>query len=182
MKVLFYAMLLLVTLEARATEVYRLDPVQTQVSFNVKRFGIPWVSAWFSDLSGAFVLDREGQDSRIDVVVRSASVHCWSSYWSAFLRSPGWLNTARFPEMVYRSSEVEFTDGSHALVHGQLSLHGQTRPVDLQVAGLECAGDAPKTCRFNGSAQIHRSEFGLPHGFWTGGDKVEILVHGAALP
>ncbi len=95
--------------DARAAEVYKLDPAQTRVAFDVKRFGIPWVRAWFQDLSGDFVVDREGPDSRIDVVVHAASVHCWKFLLERLLlRSPGWLNTERFPEMVYRSTQVQF--------------------------------------------------------------------------
>src|SRR5579862_6690534 len=65
-KVLCCALLALLALDARAAEVYKLDPAQTRVAFDVKRFGIPWVRAWFQDLSGDFVVDREGPDSRID--------------------------------------------------------------------------------------------------------------------
>jgi polyisoprenoid-binding protein YceI len=174
-KVLVCAVLVLLAQDAQAAEVYKLDPAQTRVGFDVKRFGIPWVRAWFQDLSGDFVVDRKGQGSRIDVVVHAASVR---SDWSALLRSPEWLNTERFPEMIYRSTHVRFQDGAHAVVQGELSLHGATRPVELQVSGLDCAAGMSKPCRFLGAAQIKRSDFGLPHGFWLGGDRVDISVSG----
>jgi polyisoprenoid-binding protein YceI len=184
-KILGFAMLMLLALDARATvEVYQLDPAQTHVAFDVKRFGIPWVRAWFAELSGDFVVDREGPGSRIDVVVRAASVRCWSSYWSAFLRSPSWLNTERFPEMVFRSTDVRFEDGARAVVQGKLSLHGATRPVEFRLSALDCdaVSGERKSCRFAGVAQVRRSDFGLPHGFWTGGDRVDISVSGVGLP
>jgi polyisoprenoid-binding protein YceI len=53
--------------------------------------------------------------------------------------------------------------------------------VQLQISGLDCADAAPRLCRFSGVAQIRRSDFGLPHGFFAGGDKVEISVNGVGL-
>ncbi len=69
-------------------------------------------------------------------------------------------------------------------MQGELSLHGTTpRPVQLQISGLDCGAPVrSRLCRFSGAAQIRRSDFGLPHGFFAGGDEVEISVNGVGLP
>jgi polyisoprenoid-binding protein YceI len=66
-------------------------------------------------------------------------------------------------------------------VDGRLTLHGVTRPLALRVTDIDCPQippDAPHPCHFLGRATLKRSDFGLPHGFWEGGDQVQIIVRG----
>jgi len=166
---------LLCALEARATGNYRLDSRNTQVSFAIERFGIRWVSAQFHDITGQFILDRRGRSSRVDVAVAIASVDCSDPRWNERLRSPEWLNAEQYPRMIYQSRVIEVTDG-RATATGELTLHGVTRPVVLDVSFLTCAPG--EVCRFTAHARIKRSDYDLPHGFWTGGDQVEITIRG----
>ena len=174
----------LLALNAQAADAYRLDADHTSVSFDIRRFGIPWVGAHFRQFSGDFVVDRNGGDSHVDVTVRTDSIEGLSAGWSLRLRSSDWLDTQRFPEMRFRSSHVEFDSNGGALASGQLMLHGITRPVTLHVLRLDCGGERTlpdQPCGFSAHADIRRSDFGLPHGFWLAGDQVEISVSGAAL-
>jgi polyisoprenoid-binding protein YceI len=167
--------LLLLACAAQATEPYRLDSTNTQVSFYVQHLGFQFVNARFSDINGQFVLDRAGPASRVDVTVGIASLECNDPRWNGRLRSPEWLDAARYPQMTYHSSHIEL-DGQRAVASGDLTLHGITRPVVLTVTLLNCptAGQ----CQFDGHGRIRRSEFGLPHGFWSGGDQVDIAISG----
>ncbi len=157
---------------------HTLNAGNTQLTLEVRRFGLPWFSAQFHQLSGEFTATHEG--GRLDVVVRTDSIDCRDAVWNERLRSAQWLDTRRFPQMVYRSSGIEIT-GTTATVQGQLTLHGVTRPLVLRITAIECsavAPQAPLACRFVGHGELMRSEFGLPHGFWQGGDAVQVLVRG----
>jgi len=172
--------LLLVVTRASAAEVYRLDSGQTRVEFDVERFGLHWVGAHFRDFQGDFVFDRTGADSRVDVTVQTESVDCDDSHWNPQLRSPQWLDVQRFPLMTYRSRRIQFLDEERVEASGELTLHGVTRSVVLEVSQLHCsgaAGDVP-SCRFVARARVRRSDYDLPHGFWTGGDQVDITITG----
>lgn len=173
------ALCILVMLAApssQAADIYHLNPGNTRVAFDVQRFGIRWVTAHFSDISGEFVVDRRGGPSRVDVSVGIASVDCDDVRWNDRLRSPEWLDAQRYPEMTYHADRIELSDG-RATANGQLTLHGVTRDVVLNVGFLNCETAAP--CEFLAHARIKRSEYGLPHGFWMGGDQVEISISGA---
>ncbi|MGH8139844.1 MAG: YceI family protein [Steroidobacteraceae bacterium] len=165
-----------VGLRAEAAGVYHLDSGNTQVSFDVQRFGIQWVRAHFQDISGEFVLDRQGTSSRVDVIVGIASVDCDDPRWNDRLRSPEWLDAQRFPQMIYHADHIELGDG-RATATGELTLHGVTRAVVLNVTFVNCESAA--TCHFTAHARIKRSAYGLPHGFWMGGDQVNISISGA---
>jgi polyisoprenoid-binding protein YceI len=176
-------LLSLTLLRAQAADTYRLDTVNTRISFNIRYFGTPWVSAGFADFGGEFVLDRHGAASRVDVSVRTASVDCHDSYWNARLRSPDWLDVQRYPQMSFHSEQVEFEGVDRALASGELSLHGVTRRVDLEISQLSCpaAGSSGASCSFVAHARLKRSDFGLAHGLWIGGNQVDIAISGVGV-
>jgi len=177
--------LLLFTCSVQAAESYRLDAAQTQVSIEVRRLGIALLTAHFHQFAGALTVDRNGSDNRIDLTVLTNSIEGPDPQWNARLRSPEWLDAQRYPEMSYHSVEVRLGNQTDALAIGKLTLHGVTRPATVRVSRLDCSAEPPgskRPCTFDAQAQIKRSDFGLPHGFWVGGDEVEILIRGVGIP
>lgn len=164
----------------RATDAYHLDTDATRVGFDIERFGLRWVSAHFRRFEGDFVFDRLGPGSRVDVSVRTDSIDCGDPHWNPHLRSPEWLDVQQYPQMTYRSRHIQFIGEDRAIASGELTLHGVTRPVDLSVNLMECGKQpsASQVCRFVAQARVKRSDYGLPHGFWTGGDQVDITITG----
>lgn len=157
---------------------HTLDGSNTELTLEVRPFGVPWFSARFHQLSGQFTPAQDG--GRLDVVVSTDSIDCRDGDWNERLRSAQWLDTARFPQMVYRSTRIELA-GTTAIVQGRLTLHGVTRPLTLHITELACEAvpqRAPLACHFVGRGELKRSEFGLPHGFWQGGDTVQVIVRG----
>ena len=155
---------------------YRLDSSNTQVSFTVHHLGIQWVTARFSDISGQFVVNHSGVVDRVDVTVGTASLDCSEARWNERLRSADWLDVQHYPQMTFHSSHI---DEQRAVASGELTLHGVTRPIVLNVSLLKCSAAG---CQFAAHGHIKRSEYGLPHGFWNGGDQVEISISGALTP
>jgi polyisoprenoid-binding protein YceI len=170
-------------LRTQTADMYRLDTVNTRISFNIQHFGVLWVSARFPDFSGAFVLDRRGSASRVDVSVQMASVDCNDSHWNGRLRSSDWLDVQRYPQMTFHSSHVDFHGDGRAVASGELTLHGVTRMVGLEISGLTCseAGAPGQSCSFAAHARIKRSDYGFAHGFWIGGDLVDIAISGVGI-
>jgi polyisoprenoid-binding protein YceI len=183
MKHLYWLSLSLLALCAQAADTYRIQCEQTRVSFSVRRYGVKWIDARFRQLEGRFVVDREGRGSLIDVSVHTDSLEGVDWGWDRRLRSKDWLDTQRYPRMSFHSTHIEYQPGGGAVAIGQLSLHGVSRPIRLDIARLECNGqpEAQQVCSFSASANIRRSDFGLPHGFWVAGDAVEISISGLAL-
>jgi polyisoprenoid-binding protein YceI len=170
-------------LRTQTADMYRLDTVNTRISFNIQRFGVLWVSARFPDFSGAFMLDRRGSASRVDVSVQMASVDCNDSHWNGRLRSADWLDVQRYPLMTFHSTHVEFDGDGRAVASGELTLHGVTRMVGLEISGLTCSqANAPgESCSFTAHARVKRSDYGIAHGFWIGGDLVDIAISGVGI-
>jgi polyisoprenoid-binding protein YceI len=178
-----WLLLSLSLIRVEAADRYGLDPANTRISFNIRYFGAPWVSARFPDFGGEFVLDRHGAASRVDVSVQMASVDCHDPYWNGRLRSPDWLDVQRYPQMSFHSEQVEFQDGNRAVASGELSLHGITHRVELEIGQLNCpgAGAAGDSCSFVAHARVKRSDYGLAHGLWIGGNQVDIAISGVGV-
>ena len=169
-------LVLLTAWRCEASETFRLDSGNTRVSFAVQRLGVQWVTARFDDINGQFTLDRVGTESRVDVRVGIASLECNEPHWNDRLRSAEWLDVQRYPQMIYHSSRVELS-ATQAVASGELTLHGITRPVILAVTLQNCTSGGQ--CEFSAHGHLRRSEYGLPHGFWTGGDQVDIYISGS---
>jgi len=170
----------LLALPAMAAEHYRLDSGNTHVSFSVHLFGVPWLSAQFADFSGEFVSELRNDTSRVDVVVETKSIACESAWWRARLLSPEWFDAKQYPQITYHSARVERGETGSAVIDGELSMHGHSREVPLSVERWQCAAGASSSddCSFEAHARIKRSDYGLPHGFWMGGDEVDISIRG----
>jgi polyisoprenoid-binding protein YceI len=174
-----WILIALSALRLEAAETYRLDSSNTHVSFSVQHLGLQWMTARFSDIGGQFVVDHSGAAIRVDVTVAMASLQCDEPRWNERLRSADWLDVQRYPQMTYHSSRIEL-GGQRAVASGELTLHGVTRPIVLNVSLLKCSSAGH--CQFAAYGRIKRSEYGLPHGFWTGGDQVDITISGALAP
>ena len=164
--------------QASAAQAYHLDGTNTRLSFEIERLGLRWFSVDFHELTGDFLLTPDRQGASLTVVVRTASIDARSPYWNERLRSPQWLDTERFPEMTFRSTGFSFDGAAHATLQGELTLHGVTRGLALSISDIDCPDVSAQGCRFVGRAILRRSQFGIPHGFWQGGDRVQIIVRG----
>ena len=164
--------------QAGATSAYHLDGSNTRISFEIERLGLRWFSVDFHDLTGDFVLAPDSQGASLTVVVRTASIDARSPYWNERLRSVQWLDAEHFPEMMFRSTGFAFDGAAHATLQGELTLHGVTRELALSISDIDCPQASSQGCRFVGQGVLRRSDFGIPHGFWQGGDRVKIIVRG----
>jgi polyisoprenoid-binding protein YceI len=173
----------LYVLPGHAIERYRLDADNTQLSISVLLFGARWVSARFADLSGEFVPEQREAASYVNFIVQTRSLACENAWWRARLLSSEWFDARQYPQISYHSEQVRLDGASGAIIEGELSLHGHTRNVSLIVERWRCVAgpQADDDCSFDAHARIRRSDYGLPHGFWLGGDEVEIDIRGAGL-
>jgi len=149
---------------SRAADEYEIDASHTYPMFAVKHSGLSTLHGRFDDTSGHFTLDREGGSSRVEAVIRVDSLDSGHGQRDKILRGDKFFDVARFPEMRYVSRQVRFTGASTATIDGELTLHGVTRPLTLDLQHLSCAVHPLLrvwACGFDAYAKIKRSEFGM---------------------
>lgn len=149
---------------APAADEYEIDGSHTYPLFSINHAGLSTLHGRFDHTSGSFVLDREGDKSKVDAVIRIDSLNSGHEGRDKILRGDKFFDAAKFPEMRYVSTHVSFPTPTSAAVDGQLTLHGVTRPVKLDVQHLACAIHPlfrVWACGFDAYATIKRSEFGM---------------------
>lgn len=165
---------------AQAADRYVLERPHTQILFFADHLGYSQSQGEFHDFEGHFVFDPgDWSTAAVEVEIRTHSVDMDHHAWDKHLRDADFFDVIRFPTMRFVSTRVEPTGEKTALVHGDLSLLGQTRPVTLAVR-FNRAGAHPKSGKyvagFSATAEIKRSDFGMTYGLPHLGDTVALRL------
>jgi len=165
MKKLLAALLALSpALALAATTGWNIDASHSQVGFAVKHLVISNVRGEFAKYAGKIALDdADVTRSTVEATIDVNSVSTKNGDRDAHLRSPDFFDAAKYSTMTFRSSKVEQAGQDKLRVTGDLTLHGVTKPVVLEVATTpEVKGMFGETRRgFAASTKISRKEFGL---------------------
>ena len=171
---------------ARAeVENYSFDKTHTQVIFFVNHMGYSFSEGEFLDFDGGFTIDTENPaNSTIDVTIHTASIDMDDEKWDAHMKNEDFFNVEEYPEMTFKSTNVEVTGENTANVTGDLTLLGVTKPVTLQVTHNK-SGPSPMGSEyksgFSATGSLKRSEFGMNYGIPNVGDDVEIRIEVEAI-
>jgi len=164
-----------------AAGTWDIDPVHSEVSFAARHMMVSKVKGRFGAFTGEIVTNDDIVDSSVTVSIDLSSVDTNNDQRDAHLKSADFLDVATYPTMTYRSTGVR-RDGADYIVDGELSLHGVTRPVALNV---ELSGSGPDAyggtrVGFSATSTINRSDFGidismpLDGGGVVVGDKIQL--------
>ncbi|MFH1842503.1 MAG: YceI family protein [bacterium] len=163
---------------------YQLDAAHSSVSFKVKHLAISNVKGAFNDFDVTFEFEPGQPESwRVEAVIQAASIDTDNEDRDNHLRSEEFLFTAEYPEIRFASTGVEMTGENEAKLSGELTMHGVTKPVvlDLTIHGVADFMGTSKA-GFEASTKINRKDFGLTwhKALETGslivGDTVEIFL------
>ena len=164
---------------------YRFDPVHTQVLFSVSHLGFSRPQGRLHVKSGFIHFDENAwPDAKVEAVVDTASLDMGDAAWNAKLRSWEFFGADKNPTAKFVSSSVEKTGERSGVVHGQLSLLGVTRPVDLALTFNRAGMDSYSlhyTAGFSATATLKRSDFGMKKYLPDVGDEVAIRIEAEGL-
>ena len=162
---------------------YDVEPGHTQVGFSVLHFGFTNYLGLFSNVSGTLSLDAKNPaSSKLSVTIPVDSVQTTSAKLDDELKSDQWFDAAKFPNATFESTSVRITGRNDAIVTGNLTLHGVTKPETLKVhfigAGVN-ALDKKYTTGFEATGTIKRSDFGVKMYVPYVSDEVHLRIAGA---
>ena len=147
-----------------APGMFALDPVHTHVGFSVRHMMIAKVRGRFSAFNGTVTVGEEPSETQVEVEVDLASVDTKDPQRDTHLRSADFFDVDNYPTMTFRSTRVTTNiDGDCFRLDGELTLHGVTRPLVLDVlfdgVGVDAYGG--QRMGFSASGQVDREAFGL---------------------
>ena len=142
-----------------AAGTWEIDPGHADVAFTGRHFK---VRGRFPDVRGAVVVGENLEDSHVDVTIGMASVESGNPTRDEHLRSAELFDVERFPEATFRSTSVAWR-GRGGVVTGDLTIHGVTRSVDLDVSFEGYVRDPWGGDRaiFSATTEVNREDFGV---------------------
>ena len=141
-----------------------IDTTHSSVGFSVRHLLVSKVRGAFTKWSGSLLFDENAPgESRVEVTIDAASVDTHEPKRDEHLRSGDFLDVARFPELTFKSTRVESAGKGRFRVTGDLTLHGVTREVVLDVEDAGRVKDpwGGERAGFSATAAIDRKEFGI---------------------
>jgi polyisoprenoid-binding protein YceI len=165
---------------------WQLDPYHTQVEFSAKHLGMMTVRGHFADVSATGDIDPDHpESSSVEVVIRTDSIRTNNEARDNDLRSSNFLEAEQFPIMTFKSTSVVPAGQDAYTVTGDLTIKGNTRPVDLHMRKYGEFNDPMMGHRiaYGASAQINRKDFGLNFNMVLDGrfvvsDEIQVAIEG----
>lgn len=180
----FFLAALIFTCTAQAAE-YKIDPDHSTIAFKVKHLGISSVPGRFTDFTGNISFDPASvKDSKAEAKIQAKSISTDNAKRDAHLRNPDFFDVEKFPELSFKTTGIEVISADSFKAHGDLTLHGVTKPVTLSVQYGGSAKDHRNIERaaFTATTMINRKDFGLAYnklletGGLVVGDEVSITL------
>lgn len=164
-----------------ASAAYQLDPVHTRVMFAVEHAGFSHALGTVSGSTGQLQFDPDDwSTARLEVSVPLQHLDLGDGKWNQAVRAGNLLDTAQFPTATFVSTRIEPIDPEHASVYGNLTLHGISKEVKLDVT-LNALKRHPlppfrRTAGFSATATLSRADFGIDAWKSVIGDQVELRL------
>ncbi|HLY39401.1 MAG TPA: YceI family protein [Candidatus Binatia bacterium] len=171
---------------AAAESTWEIDPAHSSVQFSVRHMMVSNVRGEFRKVSGTVQGDEtDPAKAKVEATIDTTSIDTRNEKRDTHLKSPDFLDTEKFPTMTFKSKKIEKTGDHRYRVTGDLTLHGVTREVALDVEGPSAAVKDPMGNLHVGAtatAKINRQDFGitwskaLDGGGVMVGDDVDITI------
>ena len=144
---------------------WNIDSDHSNIGFKVRHLMVSNVKGSFEKNSGVVTVnDKDITKSKVEVTIDTASVNTNVAKRDVHLRSADFFDVAKYPTMTFVSKKVAKAGKDKLKVTGDLTLHGVTKQVVLDVEGLSKESKDPWGNTRSGavaSTKINRKDFGL---------------------
>ncbi len=147
------------------TTQYQIDPAHSTASFSIKHMMIAKVHGGFEKMSGTLTLDSANPAlSKVEAQIETASINTREAQRDAHLKSADFFDAEKFPLITFKSTAVEKSGDGELKVKGDLTIHGVTQKVTLDIEGPSQEVKDPwgnTKIGVSGTTKIKRKDFGL---------------------
>jgi polyisoprenoid-binding protein YceI len=150
------------------TVTYKVDPEHTYPSFEADHLG--GLSTWrgkFNHTSGAITLDKAAGTGNVEIVVDMSSADFGHDVLNKAMQGKEMFEADKYPQAIYKGRLADFVDGRPTRVVGDLTLHGITRPLTLEIDAFKCMPHPVfkrEVCGADALATFKRDDFGMTAG------------------
>ena len=144
-------------------ETFVLDKNHTVFGFKVRHF-VTKVPGKFAKFEGTIVLDRaKPEESSVDLKIDATSIDTGVANRDKHLNSADFFDTAKFPEITFKSTKIAAKGKDAFEVTGDLTMRGVMKAVTLTVTsnGFTSDGRGGQKTGFDVTGKLNRKDFGV---------------------
>lgn len=162
-------------------DTYAIDTkgAHASINFKISHLGYSWIYGRFNDFEGSFEFDEANKDqSNVSVTVKTNSVDSNHAERDKHLRSGDFLDADKFPEATFTSTSYAADGDTSGKLTGDLTLHGVTKPITIDVTHIGGGDDPWGGVRqgFSGSAMLTLADYGITKNLGPASAQLELIL------
>jgi len=165
---------------AAATSTWQVDPAHTAAQFAVKHLMISTVRGAFKGVTGTVTWDdQDVTKSSVNVTIDATTIDTGTPARDGDLKSDKYFDVAKFPTITFKSTKIEQAGAGKLKVTGDLTMHGVTKSVVLDVDGPSASIKDPWGNTRSGigaTSKVNREDYGISGGGAAVGDDIGITI------
>lgn len=173
------ALTMAVTAAAQAGT-WQIDPNHSTAQFAVRHLGVSTVRGAFQKVSGTATYDpADPSKTTLNATIDASSVDTRVQMRDNDLRSPNFLDVQKFPNITFQSKSVKSAGTGKLQITGDLTIHGVTKEVVLDVDGPSAPITDPwgnQRIGASASTKVNRQDFGVKGAPGVVGDDISITI------
>jgi len=149
------------------------------IQFRIKHLGYSWLLGRFNNFSGSFRYDdKDPAASTVNVVIKTDSIDSNHAERDKHLRGEDFLNVAKYPEARFTSTSFKDNGDGTAILTGNLTLHGMTRSITIDVKHIGHGPDPWGGYRrgFEGTTTLKLEDYGITYNLGPASREVELFL------
>lgn len=149
------------------------------VQFRIKHLGYSWLYGRFNKFEGSFSYDeRNPSTAKVQVTIDTSSLDSNHAERDKHLRGKDFLDVSNYPQAKFISTGFTEQGGGKALLEGNLTLHGVTKPISIEVEHIGHGPDPWGTYRrgFAGTTKLTLSDFDIDYNLGPAAREVEMIL------
>jgi len=159
---------------------WQIDPNHSAAQFSVRHLAVSTVRGAFSKISGSATYDPANPAKlTLNASIDAASVDTRVEMRDKDLRSSHFLDVEKYPTITFQSKQTKVAGAGKLQITGDLTIHGVTKEVTLDVDGPSAPIKDPwGNQRIGASAttKINRNDFGVSGAAGAVGDEITITI------
>jgi polyisoprenoid-binding protein YceI len=176
----FFVVATMTATAAAQSDSWQIDPAHSSAQFAVRHLGVSTVRGAFMKVSGSAKYDpNDPSKGSLEATIDTSSVDTHVQMRDDDLRSANFLDVQKYPTITFHSKRTEAAGAGKLRITGDLTIHGVTKEVVLDVEGPSAPMKDPwgnQRIGASASTKINRSEFGVKGAPGVVGEEITITI------
>lgn len=168
MKKIYFVLASVLMTSATFAQTWSLDKAHSNLGFSITHLSISEVEGSFKTIDSKLTTSKDDfSDASVEFTADVASVFTDNDNRDKHLQSPDFFDAAKYPTVTFKSKSFTKVDGKNYKVTGDLTMHGVTKTVTLDVI-LKGTAQHPQSKKtiagFKITGNLKRTDFGIATG------------------